>query len=68
MDHILITRLIMMGISDLALKWFTSYLTNRNISVDYSRGDKGIVADAGIVADNYISRTIIVKLNKIIEF
>ena len=32
----------------------------RNKHVDIYRGDKGIVADAGIVADNDISRTIIV--------
>ena len=31
--NILISRLIMMGISGLALKWFTTYLTNRNISI-----------------------------------
>ena len=34
LDHnILISRLTLMGISGLALKWFTSYLTNRNISI-----------------------------------
>ena len=34
LDHnILISRLTYMGISGLALKWFTSYLTNRNISI-----------------------------------
>ena len=31
--NILISRLTLMGISGLALKWFTSYLTNRNISI-----------------------------------
>ena len=31
-----------------------------NIVIDGFRGRKGIVADAGIVADNDISRTIIV--------
>ena len=34
LDHnILISRLTLMGISGLALKWFTSYLINRNISI-----------------------------------
>ena len=34
LDHnILISRLTLMGISSLALKWFTSYLTYRNISI-----------------------------------
>ena len=34
LDHnILISRLTVMGISCLALKWFTTYLTNRNISI-----------------------------------
>ena len=34
LDHnILISRLTLIGISDLALQWFTSYLTNRNISI-----------------------------------
>ena len=31
--NILISRLTLMGISGLALKWFTSYLTNINISI-----------------------------------